>query len=275
MKRLLTAAVGIPLALAAVFWLPETWFFVVALAVILAAVVEFIRLCRPRAADAPLWMLPILVAVAAVALGPQPRVLEVRKPESAELVIWALLLSVGIGTLVLLARTPPEQSLGALGAFAFGIPYFSLPVASLYHLQREDPWVLFLLLAVVWVGDAAALYGGTLWGRHKMAPVVSPHKTWEGAVAGFVVGVLVAVVWSYVRLGRLSASVVALGAVVAVVAQLGDLVESLIKRGVGVKDSGNLLPGHGGILDRLDALLFSAPVMLLGYWLAGEEVWLQ
>ena len=275
MKRFLTAAVGIPLALAAVFWLPETWFFVVVLAVILAAVVEFIRLFRPRAAEAPLWMLPILVAVAAVAMGPQPRILQVTKPESAELVIWALMLSVGIGTLVLLARTPPEQSLAALGALTFGIPYFSLPVASLYHLQRQDPWVLFLLLAVVWVGDAAALYGGTLWGRHQMAPVVSPHKTWEGAVAGFVVGVLVAVVWSYVRLGRLSASVVALAAVVAVVAQLGDLVESLIKRGAGVKDSGNLLPGHGGILDRLDALLFAAPVMLLGYWLAGAEVWLS
>ena len=273
MKRLFTAAIGVPLALAAVFWLPETWFFVVVLVLVLGAALEFIRLCQPRTAGVPLRMLPLLVVVAAVAMGPGLGQLEPFQSESMGSILWALVLSVGVGTLVLLARTPPDQSLATLGAMTFGVPYFSLPVASFYHLQRQDPWVVFLLLAVVWVGDAAALYGGTLWGRRKLAPVVSPHKTWEGATAGFITGVLVAGIWSYLRLGKISASVVALGAVVAVVAQLGDLVESLIKRGASVKDSGNLLPGHGGLLDRLDALLFAAPTMLLGYWVVGQGAW--
>ena len=107
-----------------------------------------------------------------------------------------------------------------------------------------------------------------------MAPVVSPNKSWEGAVAGLVVAVLATAAWSWWRLDRLSWPLIALGAVTAVAAQMGDLVESLIKRGAGVKDSGNLFPGHGGVLDRMDALMFAAPVWLLGLWLVGKEAWL-
>ncbi|MGB3565168.1 MAG: phosphatidate cytidylyltransferase, partial [Thermoanaerobaculia bacterium] len=96
----------------------------------------------------------------------------------------------------------------------------------------------------------------------------------EGAVAGLAVAILVTAAWSWWRLDRLSWPLIALGSVTAVAAQTGDLVESLIKRSAGVKDSGNLFPGHGGVLDRMDALTFAAPVWLLGLWLVGKEAWL-
>ncbi|HEY4592464.1 MAG TPA: phosphatidate cytidylyltransferase, partial [Thermoanaerobaculia bacterium] len=112
-------------------------------------------------------------------------------------------------------------------------------------------------------------YVGSRVGRHKMAPDISPKKSWEGAVASFVVAVAAAAVWDVCRRGSVEPGVMAAAAGTAVAAQIGDLVESMIKRGSGVKDSGSILPGHGGVLDRMDAMLFAAPVLLLGLWLAG------
>ena len=274
MKRVFTAAVGAPLALAAIFWLPGEWFFLVTLALFLGGAMELVRLSRHHAPERPLWSLLILVPAAAVAMGPWPLRLPEGSPAQAGLLLAAAAVSVGLGTLVLATRTPTDQAVATLGVLAYAVPYLSLPVASLYHLQRIGPWVFLALLAIVWLGDTAAFYCGSRWGRHKMAPVVSPNKSWEGAVAGLVVAVLATAAWSWWRLDRLSWPLIALGAVTAVAAQIGDLVESLIKRGAGVKDSGNLFPGHGGVLDRMDALMFAAPVWLLGLWLVGKEAWL-
>jgi phosphatidate cytidylyltransferase len=104
-----------------------------------------------------------------------------------------------------------------------------------------------------------------------MAPVVSPKKSWEGAAAGLAVSLLATVAWGCWRLGGVDFELLAIGVLTAVASQLGDLVESLLKRGAGVKDSGGLLPGHGGLYDRLDAMLFAAPVMLLCLWAFGWE----
>jgi phosphatidate cytidylyltransferase len=179
----------------------------------------------------------------------------------------ATVLSVGIGTLVLLSRTPLEEVIPALGILGFGVPYFAAPIAAVSHLQRADPWLVFLLFAIVWLGDSAAYYVGRRLGRHKMAPVVSPNKSWEGAAAGFVTSLLAAAAWSLWRLGWVDPGLLAVAAATAAAAQVGDLMESLIKRGAGVKDSGHILPGHGGVFDRMDAMLFAAPVMLLSLWL--------
>jgi phosphatidate cytidylyltransferase len=181
----------------------------------------------------------------------------------------ALLLSVGLGTLVLFSRTPLEETLPALGILGFGLPYFALAIASPDLLQRLDPWLAVLLLAIVWLGDTIAYYVGSRIGRHKMAPVISPKKSWEGAIASFVLAVVAAGVWDVWRRGGLEPGLLAVAALTAVAAQIGDLVESMIKRGSGVKDSGNILPGHGGALDRVDALLFAAPVLLFGLWVFG------
>ena len=181
-------------------------------------------------------------------------------------------MSVGLGTVLLFSRTPLEETLPALGILGFGIPYFALPIAALHRLQEIDPWVVFLLMAIVWLGDTAAYYVGSRMGRHTMAPTISPKKSWEGAAAGFITGLVAAAVWSALRLDSIDPLVLAVAALTAVAAQIGDLVESMIKRGAGVKDSGTVLPGHGGVLDRLDAMLFAAPVLLFSLWLFQVEV---
>jgi phosphatidate cytidylyltransferase len=267
MQRLLTAAVGTPVVLAALFLLPPWAWFVLMAVVVDWAALEYLKIVSPRAPQAPLTLLLVLVPLAAGAIGaalsdgatiPQIRLLLLSGP---------LVISVALGTLLLLSRTPLEQVIPALGILGFGIPYFALPVASLYLLRVADPWWVFLLMAIVWLGDTAALYVGSRYGRHKLAPVISPKKSWEGAAASFVTALLSAGVWCWFRMGRLDPGILAVSAVTGVTAQLGDLVESMIKRGTGVKDSGSVLPGHGGMLDRMDAMLFAAPVLLFGLWL--------
>jgi phosphatidate cytidylyltransferase len=267
MQRLLTALIATPLALAALFLLPSPWFLAVVALVLEVAVWEYLAIVRPRAPRAPLSALLLLVPVAAVGLSAS--MIEDTGSFIAEehLMAAAVLLAVGIGSLVLLSRTPLEEAIPALGILCFGVPYFAAPIAALQHLQQADPWLVFLLMAIVWLGDSGAYYAGRRLGRHKMAPVVSPNKTWEGAAAGFIVSLIAAAVWSWFRLHRIDPGLLGVAALTAAAAQVGDLMESLIKRGAGVKDSGHVLPGHGGVLDRMDAMLFAAPVMLVGFWL--------
>jgi phosphatidate cytidylyltransferase len=144
----------------------------------------------------------------------------------------------------------------------FGALYISLFLSFLILLRNsaDGPlWVLFLLWVIAW-GDTGALYTGTLWGRHKLCPAVSPKKTIEGAAGGLAANLIFAWLFKIVffnSMTGLTCTVFALS--VGVLGQLGDLFESEFKRAAGVKDSSNLLPGHGGILDRLDALLLAAP----------------
>lgn len=272
MQRLLTAAIATPIVLAAVFWLPGWWFFALMALVIDWAAYEYLQIVRPKVPHAPLRLLLVLAPLAAYALSfalsDHTSLAELR----LHLLAGALVLSVGLGTLLLFSRTPLEETIPALGVLGFGIPYFALPIASLHRLKELDPWMVFLLLAIVWLGDTAAYYVGSRIGRHKLAPVISPKKSWEGAAASFAVAILSAVLWSLWRRGGLDPRILAASALTAVAAQVGDLVESMIKRGSGVKDSGHVLPGHGGFLDRMDALLFAAPVLLFSLWLLGTDV---
>jgi len=266
MQRVLTALIATPLALAALFLLPSPWFFAFVVIFIELAVWEYLAIVRPRVPRAPLWALLVLVPAGALALSAS--MVESSGAFIAEqhLMAAAVLLAVGIGTLVLLARTPLEEVIPALGVLCFGVPYFAAPIAAVHHLKVADPWLVFLLCSIVWLGDTGAYYVGRRLGRHKMAPVVSPNKTWEGAAAGFLFSLIAAAIWSVYRLDRLDLRLLGVAALTAAAAQVGDLMESLIKRGAGVKDSGHVLPGHGGVLDRMDAMLFAAPVMLLGFW---------
>jgi phosphatidate cytidylyltransferase len=269
MKRLLTALVAVPLALAAIFWLPLGWFFLFVVLLVGVAILEYARLGRQIAAGVPLEVLMgVVPAVAWVAcLGILGQ--DLGFAGWVWMFLVAAIVPLGFGSLVLFSRAPLAESLSGLGLLAFGLPYFALAIVSLTHLKWIDPWVLLLMLLVVWVGDTAAFYCGTKWGRHKLAPVVSPNKSWEGAVAGFLGSFLAALVMMEWWGGFVDGRWLVLAAVTAVAAQVGDLVESLIKRAAGVKDSGRLLPGHGGVLDRIDALLFAAPVWYFGLRLMG------
>lgn len=268
MQRIVTAAVAAPIFVAAVFLLPAGWFFALLIVAIGWAAVEFVRIVRPYAPRAPLALVPALVPATALAAVVAPRFTGGGEPL---LLAAGLAVAVGTGSAVLFARTPVQETVAAVGALAFGVVYFALPIVACYRLQQLDPWLFFLLLAVVWVNDTAAYYVGSRFGRHKMAPVVSPRKSWEGAAAGLAAALAATAVWGVARLGAVSFELLALGAVTAAAGQVGDLVESMFKRGSGVKDSGGMLPGHGGMLDRIDALLFAAPVLLAGVLLIGAD----
>ena len=121
---------------------------------------------------------------------------------------------------------------------------------------------LMMLLIIIWAGDSFAYFAGRSFGRHKLSPTVSPNKTWEGAVAGFVFGIIAAVICKFTFIPQIQVvHAIGLGAVVGIFGQIGDLCESMIKRAAKVKDSGGIIPGHGGMLDRIDSLLFGAPAM--------------
>ena len=264
MKRLLTALVAVPLALAAVFRLPALGFFLVIVLLVEAAVLEYARMGRQTAGGVPLTALMVAVPLVALAACGEALGLSVRGPGADVMLGAAALVPLGFGTLALFSRAPLAAALSGLGLLAFGLPYFALPIISLTLVKVGDPWLLLLMLVIVWVGDTAAFYFGTRWGRRKLAPVISPNKSREGAVAGLLGSLLAAVAWSLWRQGSIDPAMLSLAAITAMAAQVGDLVESLIKRGAGVKDSGSLLPGHGGVFDRIDALLFAAPVWYFG-----------
>lgn len=136
-------------------------------------------------------------------------------------------------------------------------------VAMVRRLDQGMGWI-FVLLASTWLGDTGAYFAGRSFGKHRLAPVLSPKKTWEGAIGGFVAAMCGAVLFGWLTGLEIPWYLLALlGGIVDVFGVLGDLAESLLKRSFGVKDSGGILPGHGGILDRVDSLLFAAPVLYL------------
>ena len=161
--------------------------------------------------------------------------------------------------------------------FYTGMTMISVPVL---HEQPNGPSLVLFLLCVVWSGDTAAYYCGRKWGRHKLAPSLSPGKSWEGTLASVAGSVAIAAVLVSISTTLQRHDIVVLSypdsvgywmvmaVIVNVAAQVGDLAESALKRSAGVKDSGSLLPGHGGMLDRIDALLVAAPVLLY-----GQTIW--
>jgi phosphatidate cytidylyltransferase len=165
------------------------------------------------------------------------------------------------------ARELSESSLD-LSHKVLGLAYLSLPLSFITPLAEFEHgrfWLLFLLL-VIWSNDTFAYFAGRKFGRHKLAPVISPKKTVEGAVAGVVGGAIVGLIFAYFTgIGSSPLETIAITIAVGLVGMAGDLAESLLKRGANVKDSGTLIPGHGGVLDRIDSLIF--PVPLLYYYL--------
>ncbi len=161
-----------------------------------------------------------------------------------------------------------------LGATVLGITYIGLFSSALIAIREFYPntndlyfrggYLIISMLATIWICDSAAFFGGTALGKLKLFPRISPNKSWEGALFGFVFAIFIMILAKLVVLDFLSwANVIVLGIIIGIIGQLGDLVESSIKRDAGVKDSSSIIPGHGGIFDRFDSLLFSAPAVWL------------
>jgi phosphatidate cytidylyltransferase len=152
-----------------------------------------------------------------------------------------------------------------------GILYTFIAWRFAFHLRQASPFWLLFALSINWVGDVAAYYVGRAVGRHKLAPRISPGKSWEGAIASMIAAVLFGQVFPlFAGLSISLTSMALLSALSNAAGQLGDLAESALKRGAGLKDSGTLLPGHGGFLDRLDSSLFTLPVVY--YWLHAGAI---
>jgi len=287
LKRIATAVVLIPIVMLLVLRAPVPVLAVVAAAVALVTVQEFLKLTesygvQPLRLPTYIFVGLFFLLLAAGAAGETPQ-------------LSALKFVLGVGFACAIApflfltismrRPQMSGAYPAAAASAFAFVYVAVPMAMLVQLREQWAgafWVLYLLL-VVWAGDIFAYFVGRSLGRHLMAPRISPKKTWEGAAASsaasLVVGSLLFnhALWISTMLLRAGLiqrrdglfglekpelwPIVLLTIALNVAAQLGDLVESLIKRGAGAKDSGTILPGHGGMLDRIDALLFAAPVL--------------
>lgn len=167
-----------------------------------------------------------------------------------------------------------ESAIVNIGTTLIGIYYIGLFASSLvlireyfrdsYFLYDQGGYIIISVLASIWVCDSAAYFIGTAIGKHKISARVSPHKSWEGAIAGFVFSIITMVLAQIIFLNFISViDAVAIGIIIGTFGQVGDFVESLIKRDSNVKDSSSIIPGHGGIFDRFDSLLFSAPIIYL------------
>lgn len=256
-KRWATGLALLPLLIGAVVM--GGWVFTLLVgAAVLVCLWEFFRIVDPGGAHTPLepWRLSGYLAggllVAAAHFG---------RPEWIALTLAANLV---VGAVIAVRRFSRERRSPEQAARqAHGVAYIPL-LLSFFIALRGLPdgvvWV-FTVCAVIFAGDIAALYAGTLWGRHKLAPAVSPGKSVEGALAGLAANLAVAAAAKALFLPQLGwGACVLLAFALGVAGQVGDLFESVLKRAANVKDSGGLLPGHGGILDRIDALLFAAPV---------------
>lgn len=254
-KRVATAVILVPLFIVIVTRASE-WLFV--LLVVAAAVVAAGELARMFAgAGLPVWGRLGIVASGAVAASFASPVLTDLVPAVVVTVAIAAVLSAPVWRGAQPAIEPVALTL--LGVLYIG--WFLGHAIWLYRFA-DGPHLVLLLVGVTWVGESAAYAIGSGLGRHKLAPVISPGKTVEGAVAQFLASLAVAVALAAWLLPEWTALRAAgAGAVLGVTGQVGDLTESVVKRSVGVKDTGSLIPGHGGVLDRIDGLLFNAPAL--------------
>ena len=187
-------------------------------------------------------------------------------------VLTALVLISSIILLIVLAfalNLGRETRLRIQFPAAVAVMYVAIPLGLLIWVWRQPdgPFHLLFLLVVIWASDTAGYFIGKNFGKHKSSPRISPNKSWEGTIASFLAALLVGAVTAvYFWGGDDLAELLALAALLNIAGQLGDLAESGLKRRAGVKDSSSLIPGHGGVLDRIDALLFAAPVLWY-YWL--------
>ena len=264
-QRILTALALGPLALVAVLWLPTGWLALVLAVVVLLGAWEWTTLAGLKTPMVRGGYL-VLVAIGLAVLWP--------------LHLWGLggwilapvvLAWLGLTLVLAQVREIPQAQGQDLALLALGFPVLLGPWLALLDLDARPngPYLVFFLLLLIWAADIAAYFAGRRWGRTKLAPALSPGKTRAGAYAA-----LVAACWAGVILALLlgvgpwhGLALVLICLVTAVISVVGDLFESLLKRRRGLKDSGALLPGHGGILDRIDSMTAAAPVFTLGMWM--------
>jgi phosphatidate cytidylyltransferase len=248
-SRIVVALILLPIVLGAVY-LGDWWLFALVAVAALLSLHEFWLMAR---ALSPL----ALAGYIAVALG-----LVGAEMSGLDWLIGGLLSVLALAFLLKAVSEARAAATAAISATVMGTIWIGGGLGFLILIRQfmdHGRLALFTVLIAVWAGDTLAYFGGRLLGRHKMAPTTSPGKTWEGFVFGTAATIFVTFIALYKQDFLSIPQSIVLGVVLAVAAPLGDLFESLMKRDAGVKDSGSLLGGHGGMLDRLDAFLFAAP----------------
>lgn len=261
--RLLTAGIGIPIILALLFVVPKPGFFVLVLAAIGVGAAEALAMTLPGERDRQ--VLGVLLALGLSTL--------LYFSTDARALAAALVGLVIVSLTAFLVRVEPvETAAKRFAFFLFSVLYASLLLTpiGLLHQRPDGPRWVILAMVIAWLGDTGAYFAGRALGKHKLMPVVSPKKTLEGALGGIVTTTGAAAAYAALFLPSLPIlHALVLGLVGGALGIVGDLCESLLKRSVGVKDSGWILPGHGGLLDRVDALMFTgAGVWVYTVWLA-------
>jgi|SRR5688572_16773048 len=249
MKRLITAAVAIPVIILLTYKAPD-WLFALTIAAAGAGCLEeLLTLGATRLDSRPgRWILVLSAIVTLSFTG------------GVSMALMGLAFSALAAAIITSFTASPPEALPKAALSMMGILYCGLLPGFLLLLDRE---MIIVLLGILWIGDTAAFYGGRLLGKHPLAPSISPRKTIEGAFAGLIASIIAGGVLGALLTNEGSGRLIVAALVSACAGQLGDLAESALKRSAGVKDSSSLLPGHGGMLDRLDGLLFAAPVY---YW---------
>jgi phosphatidate cytidylyltransferase len=258
-SREITAAIGAPFVIWLIGWSHEYVFDAVIAAVGILAMMEFINLGKAKGYSIPTVLCIVVMLIIMAAF--------VMKDLSVELGMFAALLFIPAS--YVFGKKPIEESLPASAVAVLATTYVGLLGGSLIRLRNDFPdgWKLvFFLLLVVWLGDSGAYYVGKKFGKHKLSPRISPKKTIEGLAGGIAVSIIAAIVihLTFFRNFPLHHAIIA-GVLLSVAGVVGDLAESMWKRSAAVKDSGTLLPGHGGFLDRFDSILFTAPILYC-YW---------
>jgi phosphatidate cytidylyltransferase len=261
MTRVLSGAVLLVLVVSVVWFAPPLVFLAIAELLLVLGCVEYVKIARASGVDVPL--VPAVAAAALTCLGVTSTYWIGGMPRSAAALDIVLMTAFISLSAVTMARWRGESDALARAATAvFPSIYLGIPIGALASVHaiygRER---LFLMMLTVIVSDTAQYYTGRLFGRTPLAPTISPKKTIEGAVGGFVCGAAIMVVVGGWWMPTAAVAFRALlGAAIVALGIAGDLFESMLKRSAGLKDSSSLIPGHGGILDRIDALLFAAPV---------------
>jgi len=256
--RVLSGAVLLAFAIAVVWFAPAALFVVVAEALLVLACREYVGLVHARGLQIS-FVLPAVTAALVCATFTQ--MASAWQPSlSLDVVLLVSFLVIAVHTMY---RWSGEgDAIASASSAALPLLYLGIPVGSMVAIREQrGPQVLFLMMLTVVVSDSAQYYSGRAFGKHHLASAISPKKTIEGAVGGLVFGALVLAgvgVWWLPAVPVVDRLVIGILIVIAGIA--GDLFESMLKRSAGVKDSSALIPGHGGILDRIDALLFAAPV---------------
>ncbi|MBN1643898.1 MAG: phosphatidate cytidylyltransferase [Dehalococcoidales bacterium] len=266
--RIITSLCGIPIA-GVIIWFGEPYLSIFIAAWALLAVLEFYRLTNvsktsPLAVFGAVWTL-LLIAIR------NPQLQALVQPHFGLDLLYPLVITAGV-VVSLFTLLSLKQKQGAFTNWAWtfaGILYVGWLLSYIIGLRGLDDgrnWV-FLALFTTFGSDSAAFFTGSAIGKHKFAPNISPHKTWEGAIGGLLGAILVSLFFllpTPIQIDFTWWQAVILGLLISIFGQLGDLTESLLKRNTGVKDSGKLIPGHGGLLDRMDSVVFAFIVVY--YW---------